>query len=62
MPANELRPAVISMVKSIVRTTYFQTRGPSDRGGRIGKYLSGGWMFVSVVNSRHVVVRWEMRS
>src|SRR2546428_7249158 len=64
MTPEQIRPAVISWVKSL------EPRAPSNApdqvvdvdNGELDSYLKPGWRFVSIVNAKKVAVRWEARS
>ena len=63
MTPEQIRPAVISWVKSPEAT-------PTDApdwvvdvdDGELDRFTKLGWRFVSIVNARKAVVRWERKS
>jgi len=60
MSPEQVRPAVISWVKSLEKAP---TSGPDQPvevdNGEMDAYLKLGWRFVSIVNSHKAIVRWE---
>src|SRR2546426_9973815 len=60
MTPEQVRPAVISWVKSLETTAANGPDQPVDvDNGEMDAYLKLGWRFVSIVNSHKAIVRWE---
>ena len=60
MTPEQVRPAVISWVKSLEPSTANAPDQPVDvDNGEMDAYLKLGWRFVSIVNSHKAIVRWE---
>ena len=63
MTHEQIRPAVISWVKSPEATPTDAPDWEVDvDDGELDRFTKLGWRFVSIVNARKAVVRWEWKS
>jgi hypothetical protein len=63
MTHEQIRPAVISWVKSPEATPIDAPDWVVDvDDGELDRFTKLGWRFVSIVNARKAVVRWERKS
>lgn len=57
MTKEELFPAIVSTAHALSEPTPAKTEDKVINEEELQSYLSNGWQFLSVVNSKHVVVR-----
>ena len=63
MTHEQIRPAVTSWVKSPEATPTDAPDWVVDvEDGELDRFTKLGWRFVSIVNARKAVVRWERKS
>jgi hypothetical protein len=63
MTPEQIRPTVISWVKSLEATLTDAPDWVVDvDDGELDRFTKLGWRLVSIVNARNTVVRWERKS